>query len=465
MNQEQTPRFTKADTQVGTAAVDDAALLTDLYQLTMLQAYVAEGMTDTAVFELFVRNLPAKRNYLIACGMEDVLDYLEGLHFSPGALEYLDSLGSFRSEFLDYLADFSFTGKLRAVPEGTVVFPLQPLLEVTAPLPEAQLVESFILNQVHLQTMVASKAVRVVTAAAGRTVVDFGLRRYHGKDAAMKAARAAYIAGVGATSNVLAGRCYGIPVTGTMAHSYIMAHRDESEAFSRFTALYPDTVLLVDTYDVLIGVRRMVRLAEQLGSDFQVRAIRLDSGDLIQLSRESRKILDRAGLTQVGIFASGDLDEYRIAELIAGGAPIAGFGVGTRMGISADAPFLNCAYKLVSYGGRPCMKLSSKKATLPGRKQVYRFMEDGRATGDVIALDDEAVGGRALLHRMMQDGNRLKDTTPDLVAIRDYCREERESLPSELLDLEPVENPYPVEISTGIIAERDHLLRVLTRDG
>ncbi len=254
----------------------DAAILTDLYQLTMLQAYVSEGMTETAVFDLFVRRLPANRNYLVACGLQDVLDYLERLRFSPDSLAYLDSLGNFSREFLDYLAEFRFSGDVYAVAEGSVMFPDEPILEVVAPLPEAQLIETFVLNQVHYQTVVASKAARVVSAARGRSVVDFGLRRYHGIDAGLKAARAAYIAGVGATSNVLAGRLYDIPVAGTMAHSYILAHESERQAFERFADLYPETVLLVDTFDTLNGVGEVVALARRLGSDFRVKAVRLD---------------------------------------------------------------------------------------------------------------------------------------------------------------------------------------------
>jgi nicotinate phosphoribosyltransferase len=440
----------------------EAALLTDLYQLTMAQAYVAEGMQEPAVFELFVRQLPPGRNYLVACGLEDVLEFLEGLQFGTEDLEYLASLGRFRPEFLDYLGALRFSGTVRAMPEGTVFFAGEPVLEVVAPLPQAQLVETYLLNQIHFQTLIASKAARVVTAAAGRAVVDFGLRRYHGTDAGLKAARAAYVAGVESTSNVLAGKRYGIPVAGTMAHSYILAHRDELSAFRAFAGIYSETVLLVDTYDTIAGVRHVIELARELGPEFRIRAIRLDSGDLGALAQQARTLLYEAGLAQVGIFASGDLDEYRIAELVASDAPINGFGVGTRMGTSADAPYLNCAYKLVEYGGRPCMKLSTAKMTLPGRKQVFRQLRSGRLVGDRVGLHDERPSGRALLAPVMRDGHRLPGSAPPLAQIRGYCRDEISALPRHVLELGPAATAYPVDLSLPLKAERDHLLRLLS---
>jgi len=433
------------------------ALLTDLYQLTMLQVYVVEGMQDTAVFDLFARRLPQHRNYLIGCGLEDALDYLESLCFDDDALGYLDTLGKFTSGFLEYLSGFRFTGDVYAVPEGTVIFPNEPIIEVVAPLPEAQFVETFLLNQIHFQSMVASKASRVVNAARDKPVVDFGLRRYHGIDAGLKAARAAYITGVQSTSNVLASQWYKIPVTGTMAHSYILAHDNESVALTRFAEVYPDTVLLVDTYDTLAGVQKVIELADRLGDDFHVRAIRLDSGDLLQLSLSARLILDKAGLQQVGIFASGELDEYQIERLLEHGAAIDGFGVGTRMGTSADTPFIESAYKLVSYAGRPRMKFSSGKMTLPGQKQIFRVMQDGHASHDVIALYGESHEGSALMRQVMDHGKRLPDSTPDLVCVRDYCQKEIASLPKHYLKLGQAERPYPVELSLGIRAERDRL--------
>jgi len=440
------------------------ALLTDLYQLTMLQAYYVEDMQDTAVFDLFVRHLPEQRNYLIAAGLQPALDYITSLAFTPDELDYLDSLGRFRTQFLDYLAGFHFTGDVYAVPEGTVVFADEPLVEVIAPLPQAQLVETFILNQVHFQTLIASKAARVVHAAAGHTVVDFGLRRYHGIDAGMQAARAAWLAGADATSNVLAGKTWNIPVNGTMAHSYILAHDSEANAFARFAELYPDTVLLVDTYDTLAGVRKVVELARELGERFQVSAIRLDSGEIGPLAHEARNILDRAGLERVQLFVSGDLDEHAIAALLAGGAPIDGFGVGTRMGTSADAPFLNCAYKLVEYAGENRMKLSRDKATLPGRKQIFRVRESGLNARDIIARHDERCAGTPLLRPVMQSGNILRDTLPSLAVSRDHCRVERTALPAGVKSLQPGA-PYPVELSSGLIAAREGLRRRIQKRG
>ena len=431
-------------------------LLTDLYQLTMLQAYYVEGMRDTAVFDLFVRRLPERRNYLVAAGLQPALEYLTTLGFSSADLAYLETLGRFRQDFLDYLAAFRFRGDVYAVSEGTVVFADEPLLEVIAPLPQAQLVESFILNQVHFQTLIASKAARVVHAAAGRTVVDFGLRRYHGIDAALQAARAAWLAGADATSNVLAGKTWNIPVSGTMAHSYVLAHEREDEAFARFAELYPDTVLLVDTYDTLAGVRKVVELARDLGKRFRVSAIRLDSGEIGTLAREARDILDRAGLERVQLFVSGDLDEYRIAALLAEGAPLGGFGVGTRMGTSADAPYLNCAYKLVEYAGEDRMKLSRDKATLPGRKQVFRVRESGVNAGDTIARHDETCPGTPLLQPVMRSGMLLPGALTTLSASRDHCRAERAALPARLNALEPGP-PYPVELSAGLRAASAHL--------
>ncbi|MGB5146526.1 MAG: nicotinate phosphoribosyltransferase, partial [Porticoccaceae bacterium] len=343
-----------------------SALFTDLYELKMLQAYHRERMEDIAVFDLFVRKLPPERNFLLAAGIDDALRYLEELHFEEAELAYLNSLGYFTTEFLDWLSGFRFSGSVWAVPEGTPMFADEPILEVVAPIAEAQLVETYLLNQISFQTLVASKGVRSVLAARGKPVIDFGARRAQGTDAALKGARALHIAGFQSTSNMLAGLRYGLPVTGTMAHSYIEAHDDEAGAFREFAALYPDTTLLVDTYDTEAGVRRVVELAQQLGADFQVRSIRLDSGDLRALAHRAREMLDAAGLTRVGIIASGGLDEYVIAALVNAGAPIDAYAVGTSVITSADAPKLDTAYKLVEYAGRGCMKLSIHKATLPG---------------------------------------------------------------------------------------------------
>ena len=425
----------------------ELALFTDFYELTMLQAYFEEGMMEEAVFSLFVRRLPPRRNFLLACGLDTVLDYLESLSFGDDALAYLASLGKFSDRFLVWLSDLRFTGNVYAVPEGTPVFANEPLLEIVAPLPQAQLVETYLMNQVHLQTVLATKAQRLVTAALDRPVVDFGARRIHGIDAALKAARAFYIGGVVATSNVLAGKQFGVPVMGTMAHSYIQAHQDEATAFRKFAQLYPDTVLLVDTYDTLDGVRKVIALAKTLGENFKIKAVRLDSGDLLVLSREARRLLDQAGLSKVEIFASGGLDEERIAELLSAGAPIDGFGVGSSMGVSNDAPVLDIAYKLCEYAGQGRLKLSTGKPVLPGRKQVFRMTESDRDIRDVIARVDENFPGRALLLPVMRQGKRLETGCVDLESIREYTRQQIARLPNHLCAITPATSPYPVEIS------------------
>ena len=425
-------------------------LFTDLYELSMLQAYHAEGMHDTAVFTLFVRRQPPRRNYLLACGLDTLLQQLEDLRFTREDLDYLASLGRFGDGFLRWLEDFRFSGTIRAVREGTPVFANEPILEVIAPLPQGQLIETLVMNQIHLQTVQASKAARLVTAAAGAAVVDFGARRMHGIDAAIKGARAFHIAGVASTSNVLAGRLYGVPVSGTMAHSYIQAHADEASAFAAYARLYPDSVLLVDTYDTLEGVRRVIALARQLGDAFRVRAIRLDSGDLAGLAREARRLLDNAGLGQVQIFASSGLDEDAIAGLVHAGAPIDAFGVGTSMGISTDVPDLDIAYKLAEYAGRGRLKLSSGKPILPGRKQVFRRSDGGVLTGDVIGRAGEPLSGEPLLHPVMREGRRLPEHETDLDHLRRNTHTRVRQLPRSIRALEPAADPYPVAVSPAL---------------
>ncbi len=443
----------------------NAALLTDLYQLTMLQSYLEHGVTERAAFELFARRLPDNRNFLLAAGLDDVLAYLETIRFPASGLEYLGSLGRFSTELLTYLEEFRFSGDVRAIAEGTPVFAGEPMLEVVAPLPEAQLVETFVLNQIHLQTLVASKAARVVAAAAGRDVVDFGLRHAHGADAGLKSARAAYVAGASATSDVLAGQVYGIPVAGTMAHSYVQVHDDEAAAFRHFTQTFPRTTLLVDTYDTLEGVRQVVALADELGDRFDVRAIRLDSGQLAELSRGAREILDAAGLTGVRIYASGSLDEITIAELVAQRAPIDGFGVGTLMSVSADAPYLDLAYKLVEYAGTGRMKLSAEKATVPGRKQVFRIVEGGTVVRDVVARVGEQLDGEPLLKPVMQAGERLPAGQEDLALVRRRAEAAVARLPPRIRALEPASPPYPVETSDALRAEQARMTRQLGSRG
>jgi nicotinate phosphoribosyltransferase len=434
----------------------NVALLVDQYELAMVQAYWRQRIAGPAVFSLFVRTLPESRNLLLACGLDDALRYLEDLHFGPEALEHLRRIPELDSDFVDWLAGLRFTGDVDAVPEGTPVFAEEPILEVRAPIAEAQLVETMLMNQVHLQTLLASKAVRVVLAAGGRPVVDFGLRRMHGVDAGLKSARAFHVAGVHATSNVLAGKLYGVQVSGTMAHSYVQAWNSELDAFRAFARQYPGTTLLVDTYDTIEGVRTVVRLAQESGEDFKVGAVRLDSGDLVGLAREARAILDAAGLGAVKIFASGGLDEYRIEHLLAGGAPIDAFGVGTAMGVSADAPALDIAYKLVEYDGRPRLKRSTGKTLLPGAKQVFRRYENGEAVRDTLARAGESLPGRPLLQPVMRGGRRHPAAAVPLDEIREYAAREVRALPERLRRIETASPPFPVEVSAA--------LRALDRD-
>jgi nicotinate phosphoribosyltransferase len=432
----------------------ELALFTDLYELTMMQGYLAERMTDRATFTLFVRRLPQHRNFLLACGLEQVLAYLEQLHFTEEDVAYLRSLNRFSNEFLASLREFRFTGDVYAVPEGTPVFANEPIVEVVAPIAQGQLVETFVMNQIHVQTVLASKAVRVVTAARGRQVVDFGARRTHGVDAALLGARAFYIAGVSATSNVLAGKLYQIPVAGTMAHSFIQAHGDEREAFRAFVRAFPGTTVLVDTYDTLEGVRRVIDLVKGAPGEMKVTAVRLDSGDLASLAREARRLLDESGLHRVEIFASSGLDEHEIDSLLSANAPIDGFGVGTGMSVSLDAPSLDIAYKLAEYGGQGRTKLSREKPILPGRKQVFRQHVDGKAAGDVIARADEHLEGRSLLQRVMRAGRRTPAAGTDLEEIRRYAAAELAQLPERVRALAPADPAYPVRLSPAL--ERYH---------
>jgi nicotinate phosphoribosyltransferase len=438
----------------------EAAIFTDLYQLTMLQAYWKYDLRHEAVFDLFIRRLK-RRNYLIACGLETVLDYLEDLHFSETALAYLSTLGRFEEGFLDYLAAFRFTGEVRAMPEGTAFFAGEPVLTVRAAIDQAQLVETFLLNQITFQTGIATKAERVVRAADGRRVIDFGMRRMHGTDAALKAARAACIGGVAATSNVHAAMHLGLEPAGTMAHSYIEAHHDEFEAFERFANLYPGTTLLVDTYDTLTAVAAVIRLLEKLPAERRPAAIRLDSGDLVDLSQRARRLLDEAGFSGVKVIASGSLDEFEIRRLLREGAAIDAFGVGTRLGTIDDEPYLDSVYKLAEVAGEGRMKLSRDKETVPGRKQVYRFVEGGVAREDVITLEDEPYGGMPLLDTVMLEGKRMAPA-PTLEQIQRRAKEQVAEMPGHLLALEPVSANYPVRVSDALRTSTEAVRKRLT---
>jgi nicotinate phosphoribosyltransferase len=436
--------------------VDDAnvALFTDLYELTMAASYYSHDLDEPATFDLFARDLPPRRAYLVSCGLDVALDYLEKLHFDDDALAYLRSLELFDEAFLSRLGGLSFTGELWAIPEGELVFPNEPLVQVTAPLVEAQIVETFLLNCLGYQTMIATKAARVATACDDRTFVDFSPRRDHGTDAAMKTARAAYIGGASGTSLVLAGKAYGLALSGTMAHSYVMRFASEADAFLTYARDFPGrAIFLIDTYDTIKGAHTVVEVAEKLEPELLPRAVRLDSGDLAELAPAVRRILDDGGLTEVQIFASGDLDEYRIAELMAAGAPIDAFGVGTQLGTSGDAPHVGVVYKLVEDAGGPKVKLSTDKVTLPGRKQIFRRTDDNGALGcDVLALQDETVDdARPVLRSVMRGGRRTGEREP-LDVLRDRCRASVGSLPDRLRALEPEGPPYEVQISPGLDA-------------
>jgi nicotinate phosphoribosyltransferase len=425
-----------------------SVLLTDLYQLTMVTAYHALGMERVAAFEFFVRRLPPQRGFLVAAGLAQALDYLESLRFEAADLDWLESTGRFRTEALQRLQDFRFDGDVDALPEGTVFFGNEPVLRVVAPLPEAQFVESRLLNLLNFQSMIATKAARCRLAAGERRLVDFGLRRAHGAEAGLLAARACYLAGFDATATVEAGRAFGIPLTGTMAHSFIQAHDDETAAFRDFARVHPRSlVLLIDTYDTLRAAHTVVELCRE---GLPVEAVRLDSGDLGALAREVRAVLDAGGCSRVRIVASGNLDEHEIGRLLAAGAPIDAFGVGTRLDVSADAPWLDCVYKLQEYAGRPRRKRSTGKATWPGRKQVFReYGPDGRLRTDTIGLADEALPGRQLLQPVMRAGKRLPE--PTLEASRAYAQREIESLPEPCRRLDDPQ-PHEASISPGLRA-------------
>jgi len=424
-------------------------LTTDLYQLTMLDAYHAHGMGETAVFELFVRKLPPQRNFMMAAGLAQALEFLEQLRFAPEELEWIEASGKFSRGFAAHLERLRFTGEVHALPEGTIFFANEPVLRVTAPLPEAQLVESRLINLVHFETLVATKAARSVLAAPGKLLVDFGLRRAHGAEAGLLAARAAYIAGYSGTATVAAGSRMGIPVFGTMAHSFVEAHDDESAAFRRFAEACPkNVVLLIDTYDTEAAARKVVELAPDLTRrGILVKGVRLDSGDLAALSRSVRRILDQGELAGATIFASGNIDEYRIRDLVAAGSPIDGFGVGTSLVTSSDAPYLDAVYKLQEYAGKPRRKRSTGKATWPGRKQVYRrYDRAGRLEHDVITVEGDCHPGEALLVPVLRNGKRL--AAPEgLAAIRERAAAQLAKLPDSLRALESAASPYRVEIA------------------
>ncbi|HJT52154.1 MAG TPA: nicotinate phosphoribosyltransferase [Nitrosospira sp.] len=428
-------------------------LVTDYYQLVMLESYFKEGMTETAVFELFVRKLPQERNFLVAAGLEQVLDFLENLSFSQEELAWLSS--RFGASLIAYLERFRFTGDVYAMPEGTLFFQDEPILRITAPLPEAQLVESRIMNLMHFETLIASKAARSVLVAPGKLLVDFGMRRAHGAEAAVLAARASYLAGFSGTATVMADVLYAVPPFGTLAHSYIQAHEDEAMAFENFARSHPDNlVLLIDTYDTEAGAAKVVALAGKLAEHgIKVKSVRLDSGDIGVHARRVRQILNEGGLEKTTIFASGNMDEYRLNALLSSGAPIDGFGIGTALDVSSDAPSLDFAYKLQEYADKPRRKRSEGKATWPGRKQIYRTYDKsgGLMAGDIVALEkDDPHDGEPLIVPVMRGGRRIYQPL-ELNGLRERTLENYGRLPESLrtLDAAPA---YPVEISASLQA-------------
>jgi nicotinate phosphoribosyltransferase len=423
-------------------------LTTDLYELNMIQAYLDRGEDKEAVFEFFVRRLPARRNFLIAAGLEDALTYLETLRFSAHEIEWLKSTGRFRNNLLDYLAGLRFTGDVHAIPEGTICFPHEPLIRITAPLPIAQLVETRLINILHFQTMIASKAARMVIAAPGKILSDFGLRTAHGAEAGLFSARASYIAGFFGAANVLAGERYGIPIVGTMAHSFVQVHDDEMTAFENFARARPEgVILLIDTYDTEAGARKVVQLAPRLKADgITIRGVRIDSGDLAAMARKVRAILDAGGLNDVIILVSGGINEDVLQTMTKTRAPIDGYGIGVNLDASIDAPSLDCAYKLQEYAGRPRRKLSEGKVTWPGRKQVWRsFGGDGRMSGDTLSLESDSQKGDLLVVPVMRAGKRIAPA-PTLSQIREHAARELARLPEPLRRLEKSDD-YPVRLS------------------
>ncbi len=437
------------------------ALFTDLYELTMAQAFWQSGQGAPATFSLFFRKYPPGRAYFVFAGLDDMLAYLEGLRFTTDDLAYLGSLRLFHPDFLDFLGGLRFTGSVRAVPDGTIVFADEPAVEVTAPVIEAQIAETYLLNQASVHTVLATKASRVVHAARGRGLVDFAPRRTHGEDAAHALARASYLVGFTGTSNCLAGQRYGIPVYGTMAHSFVMSFAQEIDSFRAYAHSFPDsTTLLVDTYDSIEGTKLAIRVAREMQREGRrLQAVRLDSGDMAALAKEARRLLDEAGFRDVQIFASGGLDEFEIEAMLSAGAPINAFGVGTKLGVSADAPWVDWVYKLVAYDGHPVLKLSTGKVTWAGPKQVYRLRDSqGRYARDILATATEpppAPNAEPLLRPVMERGKRLAPN-PTLDELRARFAKEWAALPDAYKALTGAPR-YPVDVTPALRALEEQL--------
>jgi len=447
----------------------DLSLLVDLYELTMAQCYLHYKRNTLATFDLFVRELPPNRSYLVAAGLEDILAYIKALRFSDEDIVYLKSKKLFSAGFLEYLANFRFRGDIWSLPEGTVFFANEPVIRVTASIIEAQIIESFLLNTINLQTMIAAKASRVVNASLGRAVFDFSLRRTHGSDAGIKVARSSYIAGCSGTSNVLAAKLYKIPVVGTMAHSFVMSFRHEIDSFLAYSSTFPErTTLLVDTYDTKKGIENAINIGLYLkATKHRLQAIRLDSGNIIALSRLARKMLDKAGLNYVKIFASGNLDEFKIKKIIERGSCVDNFGVGTNMGTSIDAPSLDVIYKISEVTDDngaflPTMKLSKGKVTYPGRKQIFRVQDRrGRFIKDILGLEKETARGKPLLIKVVSKG-KIVYRSPSLDKIRRYLKNNLTHFLQELKELYPGYK-YPVIVSVQLRKLRQALARQLEK--
>jgi len=438
-------------------------LATDLYEFTMAASYLKLKLNKTATFSLFMRKPPADRSFFIASGLYEALDILESFSFSKDDISYLASLNMFPKNFLELLKELRFKGDVWAIPEGTIFFPNEPILEITAPLIQAQLVETLIINAINLETMIASKAARCVLAAQKKAVIDFSARRTQGIEAGLKVARASYIAGFMATSNCLAGKIFNIPVTGTMAHSFVESFDKEEDAFRAFADLFPKTsVFLVDTYDTIKGTQNAIKVAKEMEKRGEkLIGIRIDSGDLVEMSKKARKLLDEAGLNYVRIFVSGGLDEYKINELIKNEAPIDAFGVGTKMGVSADAPYLNTVYKMVEIGERPVAKLSPRKVTWAGKKQVYRCLDkNGYIKRDILGLREENIKGAIpLLIPVMKEGKVIHHE--NLNTIRTRANSELESLPEKLKDIEKASH-IEVKPSSGLRELQQQVVKKLS---
>jgi nicotinate phosphoribosyltransferase len=447
------------------ALEENLALLTDLYQLTMAQAYFREGRMGTASFSLFIRSYPPNRGYFVSAGLKDVLDYLQALSFDTEALDYLASQKLFSEDFLHYLGDLKFTGDVWAIPEGRIFFTDEPIVEISAPIIQAQIVETFVINQIHLQSLIATKAARCFHAAASRPLVDFALRRSHGIDAGMKVARASYLAGFAGTSNVRAGQQYGMPIVGTMAHSFIMSFEREIDAFRAYVSSFPNnSILLIDSYDTLTGAKNAVRVAKEMaGRGQKLIGVRIDSGDLAAQARAVREIFDAANLREVKIIGSGGLDEFDLAEFSVAKVPFDSYGVGTKMGTSADAPWSDMSYKLVAYEERAALKLSTGKASWPGRKQVFRARDkENKFAADVIGGREENLSDEKLLKEYLRDG-KLVEGYPTLSESRKIFAEDFAALPQSAKALR---NParYPVAFSANLIDLRQRTTRGLDQN-